>query len=214
MSAYRRPWWLLVNKTAGLITTVREESAPGERSFIIRGEPFVQGLAWLTWGPAGALIVIGILTGLAIGYEVREQSILVRVLFIAAYLWMPALSWGLATIIANRLAAKHLEAERQAEAQECLIRLNYERGEFSYQTTTGSSETEGILAFDNIHQVKISPTIGSRDGKSVQLTLDTGQGPIVLLNAALGTQAQKADLAREIQSSISNYASKQKPPSM
>ena len=61
MSNYRRPWWLVVNKPAGLVTTVQEESSPGERIFIIRGEPLVQGLVWLTWGPVGALLVILIL---------------------------------------------------------------------------------------------------------------------------------------------------------
>jgi len=206
---YRRPWWLLVTKSAGLITTVREESRPGERGFIIRGEPMVRGLAWLIWGPVGALVVIGILTGLAIGYQVNQQSLLVRVLFIGAFLWIPAMAWGIITIIVNRLAAKHLEAERQAEAQECIIRLNHDRGEFFYQiTTTTSSATEEKLAFENIQQVKVTKAIGARDGKSLRLTLDTDKGPIVLLDEALGTQAQKTDLAREIQESLNNYAGK------
>ena len=55
MSSYQRPWWLIVNKPAGLITTVKEETDSGERVFIIRGEPLVQGLVWLTWGPTTAL---------------------------------------------------------------------------------------------------------------------------------------------------------------
>lgn len=204
MSDYRRPWWLLVNKTTGLITIVREESSPGERGFIIRGEPIVRGMAWLIWGPVGALIVIGILTGLAIGYNVNQQSLLVRVLFIGAFLWIPAMTWGILTIIANRLSAKHLESERQAEAQECRIRLSYERGELFYQTTT-SPETTEILAREQIRQVKVSPAIGLRDGKSLRLSLDTTKGPIVLLNEELGTQAQKADLAREIQQFLDDH---------
>ena len=147
MSDYRRPWWLLVTKTKGLITTVREESRPGERGFIIRGEPLVRGLAWLIWGPVGALVVISILTGLAIAFTINEQLLLVRISFIAAFFWIPAITWGIITIIVNRLSAKHLAAERQAEAQECLIRLNQERGEFFYQSTS-SPGSEGKLAFE------------------------------------------------------------------
>ncbi len=83
MSKYQRPWWLLVNKSAGLITTIQEETGLNERVFIVRGEPMVRGLAWLIWGPAGALLVITILTGLAVGLNVREQGGLTRMLFVA-----------------------------------------------------------------------------------------------------------------------------------
>lgn len=207
MKPHRRPWWLLVNKTTGLLTTVREESAPGERGFIIHGEPIVRGLAWLIWGPVSALVVIAIMTGLAIAYQVNQQSLLVRVLFIGAFLWLPAMAWGIITIVVNRLSGKHLEVERQADAQECVIRLNHDRGEFFYQTST-SPQTEEKLAFENIRQVKVTKAIGARDGKSLRLVLDTDKGPIVLLNETLGTQAQKTDLAREIQQSLDHYAGK------
>ncbi len=89
---YKRPWWLIVNKAGGLITTVQEESSPGERIFIIRGEPLVQGLAWLTWGPVAALLAVVILAGLAINFDVKDQSGAMRALFGAAFLILPALA--------------------------------------------------------------------------------------------------------------------------
>ena len=73
MNNYQRPWWLVVNKSAGLATTIQEEAYPGERIFIIRGKPLVQGLAWLTWGPGGALLAVVILAWLAIAFKVNVQ---------------------------------------------------------------------------------------------------------------------------------------------
>ena len=108
MSKYQRPWWLLVNKPAGLITTIREDSGPNERVFMIKGEPLVQGLAWLTWGPVAALLVIVVLTGLAINLNIRDQAGSTRFLFVAAFLLLPALAWGLVTVLASKLSAKYL----------------------------------------------------------------------------------------------------------
>ena len=206
MSRYQRPWWLLVNKSAGLITTIDEESGSDERCFRIRGEPLVQGLAWLTWGPVAALVVILVLTGLAIGLNVRAQSGAIRFLFVAAFLILPALAWGAVTIVANRLAAKHLTAERRAETQECFIRLNQQRGELAYGSNR--SDEDKRFAFGRIRQVRVSPGIGVRDRKSMCLTLDTDSGAVVLLNEKLGTRAQKADLAHEIQNALNSFASK------
>ena len=53
MTDVKRPWWLLVNKPAGLITTVKEESHPGERVFIIHSEPMVQGVGLANVGSGG-----------------------------------------------------------------------------------------------------------------------------------------------------------------
>ena len=206
MSSYQRPWWLLVNKPAGLITTIHEDSGPDERGFRVHGEPLVQGLAWLTWGPVAALVIVLILTGLAIGLNVSEQSGLTRFLFVAAFLTLPALAWGATTIVTNRLAAKHLEAERRAEAQDCFIRLNQKRGELSYKMSP--SEAGARLAFGRIRRVRVAPGLGARDRKAMCLTLDTDGGAVVLLNEKLGTQAQKADLAHEIQKSLNNFDSK------
>jgi len=203
---YRRPWWLVVNKPAGLITKIQEESGPEGRSFVIRGEPLVQGLAWLTWGPVGALVVVAILAGLAATFNVREQSGLVRALMIGAFLLLPALAWGMVTVVANRLSQKHLEAERQAEAQECYIRLNQKEGELSYKISTTPQEV--TLPYRSIHGVRLTLAIGARNGKARCLTLDTENGPIVLLGQALGAQAQKADLAQVIQLALDNYANK------
>ena len=66
MTRYQRPWWLIVNRSGGLKTTVQEETHPGERIFVVRGEPLIQGLAWLIWGPVAALVVVGILVWLAV----------------------------------------------------------------------------------------------------------------------------------------------------
>ncbi len=203
ISNYRRPWWLLVNKPAGLITTVQEESNPGERIFIIRGEPLVQGLAWLTWGPVAALLAVVILAGLAVSFDVRDQSGAMRAFFVAAFLILPALAWGGATVALTRLSARHLQAERQADSQECIIRLNQKRGEFFYQTTAHPQGKK--LAYNDIHQARLTYPLGQR-GKAPRLTLDTNEGVAVLLDETLATQAQKSDLANEIQQALKIYS--------
>jgi len=128
---YRRPWWLVVNKSGRLITTVQEDTRPGERVFTIRGEPLVQGLGWLTWGPVGALLVILILAGLTVGLGISEQGWGIKAVFIVAFLALPALAWGGVALAMTRLSAKFVQAERQAEAQSCLIRLDQKQGNFS-----------------------------------------------------------------------------------
>ncbi len=203
ISNYRRPWWLLVNKPAGLITTEQEESNPGERIFIIRGEPLVQGLAWLTWGPVAALLAGVILAGLAVSFDVRDQSGAMRAFFVAAFLILPALAWGGATVALTRLSARHLQAERQADSQECIIRLNQKRGELFYQTTAHPQSKK--LAYNDIRQVRLAYPLGQR-GKAPRLTLDTNEGAAVLLDETLATQAQKSDLANEIQQALKIYS--------
>jgi hypothetical protein len=204
MSNYRRPWWLVVNKPTGLITTVAEESGPGERVFIIRGEPLVQGLAWLTWGPVGALVIISILTWLAITLNVKEQGGAMRAVFIIAFLALPALAWSGVALTFNRLSEKHLQAERQTEAQERTIRLSQRQGELFYQTSSPSTEKK--VPYDHIRRARVAHTIGEREAKALRLILETDEGAIVLLNEALGTRAQKTDLAHEIQQALRTYS--------
>jgi hypothetical protein len=201
MKDYRRPWWLLVNKSNGLNTTVDEEGEPGRRVFIIRGEPLVQGLAWLTWGPVGALAVIVVMTILAITLRAQEQTVAARAAFIVGFLGLPALVWVGTVILMTRLSARHLQAERQADRQECIIDLDLNREQLCYRTTAHPQEIS--LAFGDIQQVRTAFAIGETAGTAVRLVLDTSQGQVVLLTERLGTHAQKVDLAREIQAAIS-----------
>jgi hypothetical protein len=197
MNAYRRPWWLVVNKPAGLVTTVQEEFEPGEQIFIIRGEPLVQGLAWLTWGPVGALLAVLILTWLAITLNVKEQPGTIRALFIIAFLGLPALAWAGLALTLNRLSQRYLQAERQAEAEECVIRLNQKQRELLYQT--GAFPTEKKVAYEHIRQARVAHPIGERGAKAQRLILETEEETVVLLSETLGTHAQKTDLAHRIQ---------------
>lgn len=205
---YRRPWWLIVNKSAQLITTVQEETRPGERVFTIRGEPLVQGLGWLTWGPAGALLVILILAGLAAGLGISQQGWGLKAVFIVAFLALPALAWGGVALAMTRLSAKFVQAERQAEAQSCLIRLDQKQGELFYQ----NSAQGAVLAYQQIRQVRVTHPIGGRDQQALLLVLETEHGPVILLNESLGTQNQKMDLAHEIQQALKDYAANKNIP--
>jgi hypothetical protein len=200
---YRRPWWLLVNKSARLITTVQEETRPGERVFIIRGEPLVQGLGWLTWGPVGALLVILVLAGLAVALGISGRGLATKAVFIVAFLALPALVWGGVALVVTRLSQKFVQAERQAAAQSCLIRLNQQQGKLFYQTTT--HQNGETLAYQHIRQARVTHPIGGRDQRVLLLALETEHGPVILLNEALGTQNQKMDLAHEIQQAIKDY---------
>ena len=206
MTQYQRPWWLIVNKSDSLTTTVQEEAHPGERIFVIRGEPLVQGLAGLIWGPLAAVVVVGVLILLAVMLNVREQSSAVRALVIFALLILPALAWGVVALGLHLLSQKYLQAERQARLQECLIRLDQKQAALFYQTTT--HPTEEKVPYTQIQQVRIASTIGRQDIKEMRLILETDAGPIVLLNEKLGTLSQKNGLAQEIEKAVTNSAKK------
>jgi hypothetical protein len=200
MTQYKRPWWLIVNKTDSLTTTVQEEAHPGERIFVVRGEPLVQGLAWLIWGPVAALLVVGVLIWLAISLDVRAQNGAVRALVIVALLILPAIAWGVVALVLHLLSQKHVRAEGQAGLQECLIRLNKKQAALFYQTTT--HPTEEKIPYTEIQKVRVAPIIGSQDIKDMRLLLETDDGPIVLLNEKLGTLSQKNDLAQELEQTV------------
>jgi len=206
MAQYQRPWWLIVNKTDSLTTTIQEEAHPGERTFVIRGEPLVQGLAWLIWGPVAALLVVGVLIWLTISLDMRAQSSAVRALVILALLVLPALAWGGVALVLHLISQKYLQAERQAGLQECFIRLDQKQTALFYQTTAHSTE-EKIL-YRQIQQVRVAPMIGRQDIKEMRLLLETDDGPIVLLNEKLGTLSQKNDLAQEIEQTVTRSAEK------
>lgn len=203
MSRYQRPWWLLVNKPAGLITTVRQESRPGERIFLIHAEPLLQGLTWLTWGPAAALVAVLLLAGLALTLNVKEQSNLSRGLFIIAFLALPALAWASTTLILNQLARKHLQAERQTDTRHVVIRLRPDSGELYVQASSNAEEQR--VEFSDIQQVKITQPVGERSGQNVCLTIETRAGLITILDETVGTHLQKVDLAGEIEQAVKAY---------
>ena len=206
MTQHKRPWWLIVNKTNSLITTIQEEAHPGKRIFIIRGEPLVQGLAWLIWGPLAALLVVGILIWLAVAVDIRIQSGTVRALVILALLTLPVLAWGVVGLTLHLLSRKHLQAKRQAGRQECFITLDQKQAALFYQTT--NHPTQEKIPYPQIQQVRVAPAIGSQDIKNVRLLLETDDGHITLLNEKLGTLAQKNDLAQAIEQIVTNSAEK------
>ena len=129
-----------------------------------------------------------------------------RALFVAAFLILPALAWGGATVALTRLSSRHLQAERQAGSQECIIRLNQKQGKLFYQSTIQPQEKK--LAYNDIRQARLTYSIGEQRGKGPRLTLDTNEGTVVLLNETFGTQAQKADLSNEIQQALKSYSGK------
>ena len=209
MSQIERPWWLLVNKSAGLVTTVQEAHRPGEQTFIVRGEPVVQGLAWLTWGPAGALLGILLMTGAAIAFDISEQSWALKFIFIGAFMVVPALLWGGVAGLTTRLARPYLDAAREAGRQSCTIHLNQVKGQLSFETNSSSVET--MVAYSDIQYAEVTYPVGDRGGKRALLTLQTKQGPLTLLNEALGSQTQKTDLAEKIKVVLEVYHQKTDP---
>lgn len=171
---------------------------------MIRGEPLVQGLGWLIWGPVGALVAILVLAGAAAAFEINQQGWGLKVVLIVAFLALPAVAWAGVAGLVNRWSARHIQAERQAEAQECVIRLNQQQRELAYSSTTQPGEVR--LAYEQIRQARVTHPIGGRDSQTVQLTLDTPHGPLIVLNEALGTLNQKMDLVQEIQQALQDYA--------
>jgi hypothetical protein len=54
----------------------------------------------------------------------------------------------------------------------------------------------------------VAPPLGERDGRKVCLILEIEGGRVILLDETLGTQTQKADLAKEIESSVKAFQGK------
>lgn len=204
MSHSQRPWWLWASKSHKLTTTVREESTPAGPLYTVRGEPVIQGLTWLVWGPLSALVVILALTGLAIVFEARAQSLLVKAMFILAFLGLPPVVWGGTIVFVNRISGNYLQAEREAEALESRIQLDLKRDRLQFSRNDTSSVM--TFPFKQINQVKVTEAIGGRGSDAVCLALETEQGRVILLDDRLGTEAQKYDLAREIQAALTRYS--------
>jgi hypothetical protein len=200
----------MINKPQGLVTSIADQSRPGTRIFVVRGEPIVQGLAWLTCGPVAALLVIAALTGLAIAANSQTQTVLVRIWFVAGFLALPALAWGITIIVANRLSATYVAAIKQTETETYTITLRQTEGLFRYESSVSEQPIE--LRYEQIHRVHVTPAIGAKDIKSVNLTLETADSTLVLLNEKLGSHAQKTDLALEIENSLKKYAANKNPP--
>jgi hypothetical protein len=148
-------------------------------------------------------VVILVLAGLAIALGINERGWGFKTLFIGAFLALPALAWGGVALAITRLSQKFVQAERQAETQTCLIRLNQKQGEFYYQT---DRQAQGeTLAYSSIRQAKVTHPIGGRSHQALLLTLETELGPVILLHESLGTPNQKMDLAHEIQQALKDY---------
>jgi hypothetical protein len=158
-----------------------------------------------------ALGVITILTGLAIIWNVQSQGVIAQVIFVAAFLGLPALVWGAAVILANRLSARHLDAIRTTETQACTIILDQRDGTLMYQTS--SHKQQQVIPYRDVRRAHVTPAIGASDAAKVYLTLETREGRVVLLGEELGTHNQKADLALEIETAIQQYLKNQIPPS-
>ncbi|GEM_PF-1847645 len=203
MSDYQRPWWLVVNKPIGLVTTIEKESSHGEQLWKIRGEPLIQSLTWLIWGPMGAMVAVMLLTFLAIVGNMREQPWLIRGLFIMLYFLAPALAWGGTAVMLHFLAKKHLQSERQTERQTCFICLNQTKAELSYQTTTQPKMQS--LPYQRIRQAKVTHAIEQQNENAVCLSLESDEGTIILLNEMLGSRTQKIALAEEIATCLDIY---------
>ena len=209
MSSAHRPWWLLVNQPPGLITTLEEQATPAERGWVITGQPLVQGLAWLTCGPVSALLVIAVLVGAAIVMKATEMPAIAKAGFIAAFLALPALAWGVTIVLANKLSAPHLAAIRQAQTRRATIRWDRGLGQLLYSSDSASEQR---LDFSQMRRVYAAPGIGARDVSQVCLVVETDFGPVILLNEALGSPAQKAALAEALEIERQNYARQQKTP--
>lgn len=202
-----RPWWVISIKTEGLVSTVEEQTKPGERRFIIRGQPGVRDLSAVTWGPVAALMTAFLFAALAVALNMPSLPWVIRAPFIFGFLAAPALAWGAVTLWTMRQSTHHIQAERDAHSREYSITLKTERGELVYTTPT-HPEAHIVIRFDAIQQAKVSHPIGGRVGHDLRLTLDTVDGPFTLLDETLGTQAQKTDLAHEIQAALDDFASR------
>ncbi|MEM7346980.1 MAG: hypothetical protein AAF485_22300 [Chloroflexota bacterium] len=208
MSNYTYPWWLIIHRPKGLTTTITEtmDAAPSSDTaatdyvITIRGEPLINAMGWLVWGPIAALITIAVVTALAIAFEIREQSWVIRGGFICLFLALPATVWAVTTRVLTSRAKTYLQSEREAETQEAIIRLNQTDARLTYQ---GANQTSPqTIAYTDIERVETPHPIGKQGVTQCLLTLETAQGSVILLDEMLGSQAQKMDLAQRLEKAI------------
>ena len=186
------------------MTTIEDEVKFGEETYIVRGEPVIQGLAWLVWGPVGAVAAVACVAVAAVMFSVQDQSGLVRAVFIALFLLLPAILWGGLTVLVMQRSKPYLEAVRQNESQTCLLYLNQKQGLLTIKSAPSAPEQQ--IAYQDIQQATVTFPIGEQDGNRSRLTLQTINGSLILLNEALGTRLQKQELAQKIQHSLAAHA--------
>ena len=189
------------------MTTIEDEVKFGEETYIVRGEPVIQGLAWLVWGPVGAVAAVACVAVAAVLFSVQDQSGLVRAVFIALFLLLPAIVWGGLTLLVMQRSKPYLEAVRQNESQTCTIYLNQKQGVLTIKHASPASEQQ--IAYQDIQQATVTFPVGEQDGNRARLTVQTTNGPFILLNEALGTRLQKQELAQKIQHSLAAYQAAQ-----
>ncbi|MDX1520069.1 MAG: hypothetical protein R3264_00400, partial [Anaerolineae bacterium] len=133
--------------------------------------------------------------------DIRAQSWPIKLLFIGIFLIVPGVLWIAFTVLFAHLSRNYLQQVRQAEAQSCTIELDQNENVLSYQSESSMPQK---VAYNTIRKASVTYPVGVRDGDKYLLTLDTTNGPIILLPEALGTQVQKQDLAEKIEQAISH----------
>jgi hypothetical protein len=134
-----------------------------------------------------------VLVGAAIVMQATEMPALGKAGFIAAFLGLPALAWGLTIVLANKLSAPHLAAIRQAQTRRAPSRWDRGRGQLLYSPDSVSEER---LQFTQMRRVYVAPGIGARDVSQVCLVVETDFGPVILLNEAFGQPGPKGGSGR------------------
>ena len=197
MNQYQRPWWAWALRLPALKTTLHEDHRPGYKRFIIEGEPQFKSMAWVTYGPALAVVVVVIMGGLAWALEIRQQSIMIKTLFVCLTILLPMLVWIMGSALMNRLVERALQHEATATKERVELELDLTARTLRLDGTT-------LIPFDEIADFKLMSNGGAYYQPHeeivplVHLMLDTKQGQKTLLKQELGTVQQKLELISQL----------------
>jgi hypothetical protein len=197
LNRYQRPWWVWALRLPALKTTLHEDHRPGHKRFIIEGEPQFKSMAWVTYGPALAVVAVVIMGGLAWALEIRQQSIMIKTLFVCLTIILPMLVWIMASALINSLVERALQQEAAAMKERVQLDLDLTARTLRVDETTS-------IPFDEIADFKLMSNGGiyyqphDEMVPLVYLMMETKQGQKTLLKQGLGTVQQKLELISQL----------------
>jgi hypothetical protein len=135
--------------------------------------------------------------GLAWALEIRQQSIMIKTLFVCLTIILPMLVWIMASALINSLVERALQQEAAAMKERVQLDLDLTARTLRVDETTS-------IPFDEIADFKLMSNGGiyyqphDEMVPLVYLMMETKQGQKTLLKQGLGTVQQKLELISQL----------------
>ncbi|OQY44209.1 MAG: hypothetical protein B6242_13205 [Anaerolineaceae bacterium 4572_78] len=192
----KRPWWVLAVQMPVLKTTIHEYHR--QQKFVIMGEPIIQSLTWIVYGPLFALSSIVIYTVLAWNFEVNTQSLALRLSASCAFILVPMIAWFVGAFIMSKITEPYINRQIKANIQHVEITIDFTKDILQLNKNKA-------IPLENIADLQLISDRGeiySHDAEYnplLNLIMTTDDEKITILSKELGTRLQKLDLLNKLE---------------